>query len=277
MRACAELALNRSVVRFGDAFIVHSEAMRARILEERNAPTPIGVVHHGAEPRWRDGERRAQRAALGLPDAWCDDFLLTSFGALQAHKRVDKLLAALAQARRQRPQLRLTLIGALDLEDFDAVACARDLGVEDAVHFTGHVAEAQAWEHVHAGDLAVQLRGPSTGGASGGVFQSLALGRAVIVSDPSGLPSDGCAAVLPGEGEVERLAALLVTLHDDPERRASMERAARSFVESECAWSHVARRYAEHLARFPRPRASRRSLFAMRLEAARRRHAGGGP
>jgi glycosyltransferase involved in cell wall biosynthesis len=271
------LALNRSVVRFADAFLVHSEAMRARILAERNAPTPIGVVHHGAEPRWRDDDRRARRAALGLPDAWRDAFLITSFGALQSHKRIDKLLAALALARMQRPGIRLALVGALVPEDFDAVACARELAVEDAVHFTGHVDEARAWEHIHAGDLAVQLRGPSTGGASGGVFQSLALGRAVVVSDPAGVPGDCCPAVPPDLAEVERLVALLVALHDDPARRAAMERAARSFVESECAWSHVAERYVEHLARFPRPRASRRSLLAMRLEAARQRRATSNP
>jgi glycosyltransferase involved in cell wall biosynthesis len=266
-----ELALNRSVVRFADAFLVHSEAMRARILAERNAPTPIGVVHHGAEPRWHDGDRRAPRTTLGLPDAWRDAFLVTSFGALQAHKRVDKLLAALALARQQRTQIRLTLIGRLEPEDFDAVACARELAIEDAVHFTGHVPEERAWEHIHAGDLAVQLRGPSTGGASGGVFQSLALGRGVVVSEAAGVPPECCPAVPPDENEVQRLAALLVALHDDPQRRAAMERAARHFVESECAWSHVAERYAEHLARFPRPRAARRSLFAMKLEAARRR------
>jgi hypothetical protein len=38
------LPLNRSVVRFADAFVVESELLRAKILEERNAPTPIAVV-----------------------------------------------------------------------------------------------------------------------------------------------------------------------------------------------------------------------------------------
>lgn len=39
-----QLPLNRSVVRFADAFVVHGEDLRAKILEERNAPTPIAVV-----------------------------------------------------------------------------------------------------------------------------------------------------------------------------------------------------------------------------------------
>jgi hypothetical protein len=39
-----EVAFNRSAVRFADSFIVPSEDLRRRVLVERNAPTPIGVV-----------------------------------------------------------------------------------------------------------------------------------------------------------------------------------------------------------------------------------------
>ncbi len=37
-------ALNRSAVRFGDAFLVHAESLRERILVERNERTPIALV-----------------------------------------------------------------------------------------------------------------------------------------------------------------------------------------------------------------------------------------
>jgi hypothetical protein len=40
----AELALNRSVVRHADAFVVASEDMKLRILRDRNSATPVGVV-----------------------------------------------------------------------------------------------------------------------------------------------------------------------------------------------------------------------------------------
>lgn len=40
----AGLALNRSVVRFGDAFVVADEETRRRVLEERNAPTPTATL-----------------------------------------------------------------------------------------------------------------------------------------------------------------------------------------------------------------------------------------
>lgn len=54
-RESTELALNRAVVRRGDAYIVHDDSLRVRILEERNAATPIGVVSYPAtEADWAD-------------------------------------------------------------------------------------------------------------------------------------------------------------------------------------------------------------------------------
>lgn len=44
LAALENLPLNRSVVRYADAFIVPDEAWRRPILEERNAPTPVAVV-----------------------------------------------------------------------------------------------------------------------------------------------------------------------------------------------------------------------------------------
>lgn len=55
--------LNRSVVRFADAFVVPRAAWRARILEERNAPTPVGVMESD------DGAALAQWLGR-LPSHW---------------------------------------------------------------------------------------------------------------------------------------------------------------------------------------------------------------
>ncbi len=253
------LSLNRSIVRFADAFIVHSDFVREKIVRERGAGIQVAVVRHGAEPRWSDEPRSLARARLNLPADWRNGVLLTSFGSLQAHKRVEPLLAAFAAARQTRADLRLALIGAEDRESLDVQALVRSLGLEGSVRLTGRVEESEAWTWIHAGDFAVQLRGPSTGGSSGGVFQSLALGRAVIASDldeQRELPADCVLRVAPGAAEVEQLSRLILDLAGDPARRAQLELGARRFVENECSWSRVAALYAENLARFPRARAS---------------------
>jgi len=57
-----ELAFNRSAVRFADSFIVPSEELRRRVLVERNAPTPIGVVEPASDAA---AQARAWTECLG--------------------------------------------------------------------------------------------------------------------------------------------------------------------------------------------------------------------
>ncbi|MCE9594116.1 MAG: glycosyltransferase [Planctomycetes bacterium] len=251
------LPFNRSIVDAADSFVVHSDFMRRKIQATRSDAPPIAVVHHGASPRWHDGDRRAERRALGLAPAFVDGFLATSFGHVQEHKRVDKLLEALALARRERPDLHLALVGTLQPEHFDAEALVRRFGLESSVLCTGYVDEELGRRWIHAGDLAVQLRGPSTGGTSGGVFQSLAQGRGVIATDAdeqSELPADCVLRVKPDADEVANLARLLIALRDDAAARARLETAARRFVTEEISWPTVARRAFDFLNGLPNRR-----------------------
>jgi glycosyltransferase involved in cell wall biosynthesis len=271
-----ELPLNRSIVRFADAFIVHSQYVRSRILAERNQITPIGLVHHGAEARWSEEPRALARSRLGLGPAWRDGFLVTSFGGVQPHKRIGKLLEALAQARRHDPSIHLALIGGIAKDAYDPRIHAQMLGIADAVHFSGYVPETVGWEWLHAADLSVNLRGPTTGGTSGGIFQSYSLGRAVLASDAAEqaeLP-DRCTVKVPlGDGEVEAIARELLALRADPARLGRLELEARAFVNAECSWQACAAKYLEYLEHFPPARASRKGLIDLRFGLGARRAA----
>lgn len=275
-----ELPFNRSVVRQGDAFLVHSPEMGRRILDSRNESTPIRVVPHGVERRWHDEPRAATRAALDVPSDERRDFWIGSFGAVQAHKRIDVLLEALSLARREASDLRLVLIGAVDSRSYDLEAALRRHGLGEFVRATGYVPEVEAWRWIHACDVMAQLRGPSTGGASGGLHQSLGLGRGVIVSDideNAELPEDCLVRIPQGDAEprleVEALARTLVELRGDPDRLRRLESAAREAVESRLHWSQVADAYIEHMHLYPRARASRPSFFRMATERFRERYA----
>ena len=263
-----DLAFNRSVVRFADAFVCHSRFVAERVRADRNAVTPFGILPHGSEDRWRSTERGAARRALGLPEEWARSFLVVSFGGVQPHKRIDKVLEALARARRQRPDVRLILAGSIQGGTFDPRGLTRHLGLSEAVRFTGYLPETQAWDWLHAGDIAINLRGPTTGGTSGGIFQAFSMGRSVIASDAAEqkeLPQDCVVRVPLGEGEVEALARAFVELRDDPARRERLEERVRAYVRESCHWRVVARQYHEYLSAFPRPRASRRKLIALRV------------
>lgn len=265
------LTLNHSIVRRADAFLVHSDWMGEQILASRNAPTPIARVHHGAERRWRDDDRRLVRE--GILDQWRDRFVLASLGALQAHKRPGVLLEAVARARRERDGLRLLLIGEERPAEFDLCGELARLRLEEVVAVTGWLPEQEVWRRLHAADLCVNLRGPSAGGTSGGASQALGCGRGVIVSDLpelAHLPEDCVLRVSAGEGEVESLSRLFVELHDDGARRRAIEAAARRAVDAELHWSCVAKRYVEALETFPHARAARRSLLVRFIHATRR-------
>ena len=270
------LPFNRSIVRFGDAFIVHSAYVKARILAERNQLTPVGIVSHGAEERWRDEDRAATRARLGLSEAWQRGFLVVSFGGVQPHKRIDKLLQAFARARAQAPDLHLALVGGIASDSYDPREHARQLGVDGVVHFSGYVPEELGWEWLHAGDLAVNLRGPTTGGTSGGIFQAFSLGRAVLASaaaEQSELP-ESCTIKVPlGDGEVESIAQELVALRADPARRARLEEGARRHVTDVCSWRKCAAKYLELLEQFPTTRVARKGLIDLKLGLGARRTA----
>ena len=78
---------------------------------------------------------------------------------------------------------------------------------------------------------------------------------------------DGCVPKVPlGDGEVAAVAALFVELASNSELHAQYEAAARSYVETECAWEVVAASYARKLAGFPAPRPSEGQVAAMRRE-----------
>lgn len=258
-----ELPFQRPVVRWADAFLVHSAAVADRIHEDRNAATAIGLVPHGVDPTPpAPGVREAARRAVGWEEPGA--VLIVSFGAIQEHKRPEPLLRAFAAAHARDPRLRLVLAGAPRTERLDLEALLAELGLEEAVRITGWLEEGEAVRWMEASDLCVHLRGPSTMGTSGGAARALGAGRALVLSD---LPEwrefpEGAVRRVPvGGDEVEALAAVLGELGRDEGTRAAMEREALRWAAEEAAWPRVADRTVELLERMPAHRTARRSLL----------------
>jgi len=256
-----ELALNRRVLAAADGFLVHSQELAQRLRAVRGPALPLRVVPHGAERRWADVDRGRLRRQLAGDALGADEFLIVSLGALQRHKRLDRLIEGFARALRQDARLRLALVGPLVPEELDAHALVRRAGLEQVVHITGWQPEARSLDWLRAADLCVNLRGPSTGGSSGGIFQALSAGRGVIASElaeQAELPASCVLKVAAGPAECDTLAATLLRVRRDAELRRGMEAAARAFVERECHWSHVARGYLELLRGTPLRSSARR-------------------
>jgi glycosyltransferase involved in cell wall biosynthesis len=267
-RARFDLPLNRPVVRLADAFIVHSDWMRSKILDERNAPTPIGLVPHGSTPFTGEANREEARRALGLPT---QGTIVTSFGAIQEHKRPEPLLRAFALACKEVDGLHLVMAGEDRLEHLDLSALVEELGIRSHLTVTGFLAEEDITRHLVAADMCINLRGPSTGGTSGAIARALGVGRLVVTSDRGEQAEwpEACVRRVPvGEGEVASMRELIAGLARDGGSRLRAETAARDFVRNTSSWERVGAGYAGLLARLPCHHSRARSLITEAVDAA---------
>jgi glycosyltransferase involved in cell wall biosynthesis len=183
------------------------------------------IVHYGIEP---DGEPAP--FAGTTPRLLCVGRLIPIKGHIV-------LLRAFAEARAQIPGLRLDIAGRGPLEPA-LKALARELRIDDAVHFLGHVSPIQA-----AIERSTAVVVPSMGEGFGMVaLESMERARPVIAAEIGGLGElvrDGETGVLVPAGESEPLRDAIVRVAGDLElaRRlgeAGRRRALARFLQRAC-------------------------------------------
>jgi len=175
--------------------------------------TEFSIVHYGIVPG---------REPVAPPD----DPRLLCIGRLIPIKGHVVLLRALAEARREVPELTLGLAGRGPLEPA-LKALIKELGLEDAVRFLGFVAPIG-----DAIDAAAVVVVPSLGEGFGMVaLEAMQRARPVIAAEIGGLGElvvDGETGLLVPPGEAAPLARALVELARDPARRRALGEAGRA-------------------------------------------------
>lgn len=199
----------------------------------------IGVLPH------------ALRARAPRPEP--AEALVASFGVVNPTKATGLLLEAFAAVFGQRPDARLAVVGYGSKEDLAALGAeVRRLGIDGSVTATGEV-DSDSWDrHLAESAVAVQLRASTNGEFSGAVAETLAAGVPTVVT------AIGSAAELPGEAAVKvqpdvssaGLAAVILGLLEDPERRRSLAEGARAYAATR-SFSVVAGQLRDHLERRP--------------------------
>jgi phosphatidyl-myo-inositol dimannoside synthase len=195
--------------------------------------------------------RRAARAGLGLP---VDGPLVVSVGRLVPRKGVDVLIEAVARCTRELGQVTLAVAG--DGRDARRLRRLADR-TRTPVRFLGRVDEADKAALLGVADVFAQpcrsrwhgleqegfgivfleaaaCGVPQVAGRSGGSCEAVAAGATGLVVDEPGDP--------------RAVAAALVTLLRDPDRRAAMGAAARERAVAEFDYGVLARRLSDGLA-----------------------------
>ncbi len=225
----------RWLIRQMDA-VVATSAQAASYLE-----VPARVVMHGVDTdTFRPAPDRAALAAeLGLaPGTW-----VGCFGRIRPQKGTDLLVRAMLPLMRDRPEVRLLLVGRPDDAAFldrlrEEVAAA---GLADRVR----LAENLPWDALvrHYAAMDVYVAPQRWEGFGLTPLEAMASGVPVVATTVGAFPDlvvEGETGHLVPPEDAAALGARIASLLDDPAGRAAMGRAARAHVEAHHRIEHEA-------------------------------------
>jgi glycosyltransferase involved in cell wall biosynthesis len=199
-------------------------------------PSRIAVVPNGLpvlaipDPALVASLRRAYQPQGGA--------LLLVVGRMEHRKGTSTLLEAFARLLDDRPT-HLVLAGNGSIEQYRALA--RRLGIEDRVHFTGHVTDEVRNALYAACDVFVSAALHEGFGLT--VFEAMAMGKPVVVTDTgaakAGWVSKEHGAVVP-PGEVISLRDAMAELLASPLKRQAIGRSNSAYAGGWATWHVVA-------------------------------------
>lgn len=229
--------LDRAMAQQADALLANSAfgAARLRAAYGRDAT----VITHGAD--FAD-PAPAQVDALRARYALQGKCVLLTVNFLHPRKRIDLLLRALPQIRASQPNTAAVIVGA-GPEANALESLARELQIQDAVLFTGFVADEELPAYYAASDVYVHTGKLESFGLS--VLEASAAGVPVVSVDEGGpreIIADGETGRLVA-AQPDALAEAIVALFGDPAARARMGQTARARVAAHYSWERGAQEF----------------------------------
>ncbi len=229
MHWATKYTLDHTTVLVGDCLAVQKKAAEFGFPAERVVLFPWGVDLQRFQPG-RAEEFRARRG-------WEDAFVVLSLRTWEPIYGVDVLVRGFAQAAQQIPELRLLLLGGgSQAELIRKILIQYD--VLDRVFFGGQISQNDLAMYYHAADLYASAS--HSDGSSVSLMEALACGLPVLVSDIPGnlewITPDGQGWFFP-DGDSQSVAAKLIQVYAQREKRCEVGRAARNLAEERADWS----------------------------------------
>ncbi len=239
-------ALNRLSMLLADKLVAISEGVRQYLLEvEGIPPQKVAVVRNGIQLEQFDpsvdGAKRIQQG-LGIPE---NAFVIGTVAVLNSRKGLVHLVQAARTVVSQVPKSYFLLVGG-GPQEAELRQLVANLGLEGRVLFCGQVSHTQVLSFVRAMDVFVL---PSLIEGFGlAVLEAQALEKPCVVTNIPGLSeavAPGQTAIVVPPGEEHPLADAILSLLADEQKRKTMGKAARRFVEEQYAASRMADKYEE--------------------------------
>ncbi|MGA3039227.1 MAG: glycosyltransferase family 4 protein [Bryobacteraceae bacterium] len=222
-----QFPLTREAVRGALGVVTHSGQALTELRETPACPiASLGHPYLAAAEAHYQRWLAARKAAPGPP------YRLVAFGYLSRNRRLEAVLAALA-GMPERAQFRLDICGQL-WDEGNIRAHIERLGLGSLVKLLGFLPENLVEHRLSTADLAINLRYPSMGEASGSQLQFWDYGLPTLVTRTgwyASLPEDTTAFVRP-EHEVHDIRSHLRAFLADPGAFRAMGARGRQTLES---------------------------------------------
>ena len=228
----------RLTFRFADVSIATNESYRRIALERGGMPSDkVFVVRSGPSLERLKIVPPQDRLRQGRK------FLVGYVGVMGKQEGIDLLLQAIRHIVDQRQDIHFGLVGGgTSLDEMKALALK--LGVADYVTFTGRVPDAELLAMLNTADVCVN---PDVANAMNDIstmnkiMEYMALGKPIVQFDlAEGRFSAQQASLYAEKNNPADLAAKIVELIDDPEKRAQMGAFGRRRVQEELEWRYEA-------------------------------------
>ena len=212
-------------------FIVGSPSTKGELLERGFPSSQIEIINYCVD---HDIHRKNEAKRSPTP-------LIGYFGRIKKYKSVEHLLHAFSRLVKEKPDLKLVVVGEGDnrkvLEQLSA-----ELKITGNVHFTGFVSEEEKVEYLQKVWFAVNTSSKEGWGLT--VIEANACGTTVIASNVPGLRDavkDGETGLLYEFGNIDQLTGGIRRLLDDPAYRQKLADSAYAWAAT-FDWNNAARR-----------------------------------
>jgi glycosyltransferase involved in cell wall biosynthesis len=175
---------------------------------------------------FQEADGQPVREQLG----WGDDIVLISIGRLAKEKNFETVLQASAKVMKERPHVRLVIVGG-GMEEKPLAKLAEDLGIADQVNFTGTIPFEEVPSYLKAADIFCFASVTETQGLV--TMEAMAADLPIVAVDATGT-SDAVEHGKDGlltENDAGALAAALEQVIDDAELRQHLMEGAKEKVQ----------------------------------------------